>query len=75
VGLQTWKLAIIITLPESRTGTLDVVQKHLCKKMQQTNISFELISSTHWMECNLKMCQKKFRYEQGQNKGLDEEVT
>jgi hypothetical protein len=29
----------------------------LCKKMQQTNISFEMISSTHWMECNLKMCQ------------------
>jgi hypothetical protein len=27
------------------------------------------------MECNSKMCQKKFRYEQGQNKGLDEEVT
>jgi hypothetical protein len=74
VGLQTWKLAII-TLPESRTGTLDVVQKQLCKKLQQTNISFELIRSTHWMECTSKMCQKEFRYEQGQNKGLDEEVT
>ncbi len=49
--MKKWRLQPKKFLPKD-----GVVQKHLCKKLQQTNISFELISSTHWMECNLKMC-------------------